>query len=577
MNVHHWFWPGLSCPWLLLLLPAYAQASSDLADSFPTEAVAYIEVKGLGDVLRDRKWAFADDVAKGAVLNALSDSKQFRQAKAVEQIVTTQLGVNLPTLVQQLLGKRIGVAVYHGRSKSEPDVLAVIQAADTESLQSLRERADPLLVLADDKISSSIYAGAELLELQKRFHIAIRDDWLLVSTSHHRLQQALDLTFRDQGIALSSDPNYQAAMEEAGAGHLVTSYIALDALRSEAAPRLLPKKLDNALASILLGGLIEGAAESPFVAATLDIRKSEIVIHSVVPCEVTDLSDAHQSFFPSHDLPASAANWHPDGRVGSFSIRRDFTRWYLHREDLLAEQVLPGFDKFESGLGNLLPGKDFGTDVLPLLGSQITLLAAQQDFSHLGGMPGVKLPGFAAVVELNQPAEAADVFRLFFQTFSAILNIQAGQQGRQPLVMTSEEYRGTQIAYGKYLDKPTGERLPLVFNFLPAAAWIGNKMIVSSSLGLCRDLIDQHHAPPADDAVVSRDMQFELTADTLADVLQSNHDFFVARAVQQGRAHQQAQQQFDLLMATLRRFSSLSLRSTFGDGAIHLAGEVKWK
>ena len=83
--------------------------------------------------------------------------------------------------------------------------------------------------------------------------------------------------------------------------------------------------------------------------------------------------------------------------------KRDFTGWYRHREELLREQVLPGFDQFEAGLGNLLPGKDFSEDVLPLIGSNLTFVTAPQDYSHLDGEPGVKLPGFALIVELARP------------------------------------------------------------------------------------------------------------------------------------------------------------------------------
>ena len=42
------------------------------------------------------------------------------------------------------------------------------------------------------------------------------------------------------------------------------------------------------------------------------------------------------------------------GMVGIGSIYRDFASWYANRAHLMQDQVLPGFDKFESGLANLL-------------------------------------------------------------------------------------------------------------------------------------------------------------------------------------------------------------------------------
>lgn len=66
------------------------------------------------------------------------------------------------------------------------------------------------------------------------------------------------------------------------------------------------------------------------------------------------------------------------GLIGGWVLHRDFAGWYKRREELLDPKVLPEFDKFEAGLANLLPGKDYGTDILPSLGNRLTFVAARR-------------------------------------------------------------------------------------------------------------------------------------------------------------------------------------------------------
>ena len=65
----------------------------------------------------------------------------------------------------------------------------------------------------------------------------------------------------------------------------------------------------------------------------------------------------------------------------------------------------------------------------------------------------MQLPAFAAVLDMTDPARGSDVFQLFFQTLGTIVNIEAGKQGRQPWVMSSESHRDIQVTFAKYLDR----------------------------------------------------------------------------------------------------------------------------
>jgi hypothetical protein len=181
------------------------------------------------------------------------------------------------------------------------------------------------------------------------------------------------------------------------------------------------------------------------------------------------------------------------------------------------------------------------------------------------------------VVELARPDEGADLLQLLFQTLTVVINLSAGQEGRQPWVMTSETYRDVQIAYAKYLKKPKGESLGIVYNFLPAAARVGDQFVISSSLGLCRQIIDDLKRPKLTADALRRTIDTDLRFDPLTDIIAANRDFFMGRRVQQGRSTDEAKAEFDVLIGLLRRFESIRLSMAPGAETYQVRLEGNWK
>ena len=362
-----------------------------------------------------------------------------------------------------------------------------------------------------------------------------------------------------------------------GTDHLGRVFVNTGALAKATGGRFgLPKKMDNPLFSLLVGGILELVVHSPYAGLTLDIDADQFVLSAGVAGERGQLGETFAPFFAKP--PATGTRPIPavPQLIGGVTIYRDFADWYGRREELLQPQVLPGFDQFEAGLGNLLPGRDFGEDVLPQVGKNITFVAARQDYSHLDGKPGVKLPGFAVIFELGRPDEGAETFQLFFQTLSAILNLQAGQQGRKPWLLDTEIYKDVKVSYGRYLKKPEGDRLNLVFNFMPASARVGDNFIISSSVDLCRNLIDALKKPE-NNKRVEKNFNFEFHFDPFADIIDANQDFFQAQRIQQGRTANEAKQDMAAVLNLLRYFKSLDFNTTATNDAFTVELKGAWK
>jgi hypothetical protein len=345
-------------------------------------------------------------------------------------------------------------------------------------------------------------------------------------------------------------------------------------------PHLLPEKLDNPLGSLLLGAIMEAASRGSGVNGSLTITPGGFDLHVKASAAVAELGAGHQALLATQ--PA-ATDLTPDvpRQLAGFTLCRDWMTWYQRREELLIERILPEFDKFETGLSTFLPGKDFAQDVLGKLNAPMSFVAAEQTYAHLTTKPGLQLPAFAVVLDLRNPQEGADLFRLFFQTLATIVNIEAGKQGRQPWVMDSENHRGVQVSFAKYLELPQGDELPMVFNFQPAAGLVGHRFVMASSLELCRDLIDslqtEKRGAASEGTPPARNLELSLDPVVAAELLQANRAVLTAKGVQDGKSIEQAERELDYVLNYLRTWSPWKLTTNvLPDGLeLNLRGALK--
>lgn len=400
----------LSKPLALVLLStlnstAAVAESVTLARSLPPGAIGYAEFAGLADVIdRIQNSTYLELVTETSQFQEFAKTPPYRQVQAARQIVETQLGMDVWTLGKTLIGERLAIGVYTTAGKSQPDVVGLLRVADPETLANIEKRIEPFLVLASEQIDTSERInGVKIIGIDEQAYFAIQNDWLAVSNSRQRFTEALGLLTGEADRALAEDENFRAMVSQMGSDHLLRAFVDTEALNKAAGGRFAPEKLDNPLGSLLFGGILELAVQSPYAGLTLDANDTKLVLNAGIAAQPQSLGAAHQAFFSNPATGGTAPLPKPPGVIGGITIYRAFADWYRHREDLLQAQVLPGFDQFEAGLANLLPGKDFGEDVLPMIGSNLTFVSAPQDYDHLDGQPGVKLPGFGLIVDLAKP------------------------------------------------------------------------------------------------------------------------------------------------------------------------------
>ena len=577
-------WSGcliIVCCWL----PAVARTgcaaddNSGLLPRLPSGALAAAEISGLESTLQQIKTSeLLENILGSDPYREFAKSPQFQQVQTGRNFVEAFLGMSLWDAGQKLLGHRLAVAVYPNPDGSQPHGFGVLKVADSKTLDEFRKRIEPFLseVTAPDAPGGK--ASIRVYSVNNKAFVAFHDEWVVGSDTRELLNTTLKLLAAEGPgeDVLGAMPGYQAMLRHMGADHFVQAFVNLQLVRKAYALSI-PRKLDNPLGSLLFGGIVELAATSDYLGMSVDHDKHGFRIRWGLDGGPSTVPAAHRPFFSDPKSAGTGSLPELDGLIGGFAVHRDFAGWYQAREHLVEPELLPEFDKFETGLGNFLPGRDFGEDVLPLLGSQVVLIAAPQTYEHLDGRPGVQLPGFAMIVDLQDPQAGGDLFSLFFQTLMAILNIEAGQQGRQPWIVASESYNGAQIAFARYLKRPVGQRLPIVFNFTPSATRIGKRFVICTSRDLCRKLVDHLQKPASDTSRENRNFAFELRGASVAKALEANHELLTAESLKEGKTLQQANRDMQYIFDLIRRIDHVRLSTHVRPRAFQLELEGRWR
>jgi hypothetical protein len=552
-----------------------------LSASLPDGAIGFVEISQLGDVVRRLPGSPLMDLVRASNgYRQFERSPEFGKLRTARVIVEFVLGGTLWKAAANMFDGNVALALYpNAGDPKKPQAVAMIRSPFSGTRLRFRMVLRPLLWLFAPKVDTGeLCPGARAWGEYGKLLLSLHKDWLLATPRRELLDRTLKvIASKEKAGSLAMQVGVPEMEEGLGTGHHVRAYLNTAMISEGTGERFgMPRQLDNGIVSLLFDGLLELAGKSPFAGATLDIREQGFELVAAVSGDPSTLSEPYGLYF-SHP-PESGVIDLPDteGMIAGLTIHRKLGEWYRGRDRLLAEQLLPAFDKFETDIGNLLPQKDFGEDVLPLLGDNFTLVAALQNFEHLDGAPGVKLPAFAAIFDLAKPAEGADIFQLFFQTLSSVINIQAGQEGRQPWLMEVEFHNETKISYARYLEKPKGERLPIVFNFQPAAAGVGRKYILASSVQLCRDLVD-YFKDPASSAWQARNVDFHLDFGNLAVFAKANEAFLRSQEIQKGTPAEDAARNIGMLVEGLKRMDALRYHTGAEGGLFKLHLEGRWK
>ncbi|MBS0204650.1 MAG: hypothetical protein JSS49_17230 [Planctomycetes bacterium] len=565
-----------------------AEASAEtgsLVRSLPAGALASVEITDLAPLIERIETSPAlKEYLDSPLYDDVLKTDPARKAMAGKAIFEAQLGMNLWTFAKTYFGDRMALAVYPPVDGKQPDGVLVMQVKTAADLTKLVEKVTPLVSLAGDQIViSDRDGGGRNLTLKDGNRAVLKDRWIVVGKNSTQVEDTLKNLLSGSASGLESEPAWKMMAQQLGSKHTVQICVNLVRINELMGKRLIPEKLDNPVLSLLYGGLTELAARSPYLGLTLDIHENQFSLQSAIAGKVSDLDDAHRALVLNPANPLVPLIPGISDRLGTITFSRDFVKWYKAREQLLDARLQPDFDKFETGLATFLPGKDFAEDVLPLLTGRVAFVSAPQDYAYLDGKPGVQLPAFGLVIELAKPREGSDVLNLVAQTILTVTNLEASKQKRQPWVQSSESYHDVQVNFARYLERPKGDQLATSYNFQPASALVGNRFIMSSSLGLCRQLIDALSSKESSEAVAvgSRtgipNFVQEFSPEVAATLLEANAAVIHAKNIQNGKTAEQSTRELEAVCKLMRQLTVIRFDTVQYPDRMQLELHGGWK
>lgn len=564
----------------LLTLVAAPPTTDDasLAARFPAGAIAYGEVislKPLADQVPVADWKKVVEGSKQ--YKQFRNSPQYQQFEAGKQIVTAVLGYDFETLVKRMLSTKVAVGVYPREGQAIPGYLIVVQYPDRELWAKLRTQVEAWTSLAAaGKTVRENIAGRQVVSLDKKAFYFTESDLFVGSNDKKLLETASPVLAGKPGAKLVDDSSFKTGVANAK-GNVARFYVDSEKARAYAKrDRWAPEKVDNFLGTLLLQDLMELASTSKTVAGGIDVEGKKVRLVVSIPGNPNRLGEHFKGFLLDPKQAGGVQAPRVKGYLAGIVVHRDIKDLYQQREKLVVESVQPEFDKFESGINNLVPGKNFVEDLLPMLGKQLTFLAARQDFTGRAGTPAIKLPAFAMVAELSKPKEGGDFLTMLFQAIVPIMNFQLKENGGQPQLLAMDKHNGVDLTFARPLMETKGERLAIVHNFQFCAATVGERYILATSRSLCESLIDAYRVPslPTTDG---RNVVFDWNPTGIAESLYENIDLLIANGVKDGKPAAQAREEASFFIEALKTISGAELATQVKPDDFQIRLEWTWK
>ncbi len=543
-----------------LLLATIATVNLSAADKMPPAsewmpggALLAVEVSGAGDIL---DLALSDEmIATVSAMPALQQKEQdggLAEFKMIVGIFETNLGTDWKTAARTLLGGGATLAIYPNES-----ILLVVDGTDAKLLEKFRDftttlaKGEAAKKGNADSIRSAEYRGVTGWTAGPKLAHAVIGSRLIVANSSKNLKSVVDLR-EDGGGTLANQAEFKAA--KAAAGPNADAFLMVNMGVLKQVPDV-QKGLDsfaNPIGSLLLAGVAESMRAANVVTLALDVDGDTISLAAMSDGKV-DAEKSSVSFAQTGDGSGALPNLKVPGLLAGLSFYRDMHGFYSAKDDLFPERT-GGLIFFENMMGIFFSGRDLTDEVLAETGPEIRVLVAQQKYDENVGTPKTQIPAFAAILRMKDPEKFSVVVEEAWQKAVGLVNFTRGQQAEPGLIIDRPTHGDTKFTVARFAAPKVEERTDADtrFNFNPALAMPNGYLVLSSTEGLARDLIDALKKEASETLAGIKDVHSlaELDGTNLASILNANREQLVRNnMLEDGNTRSQAEMAIDSLLA----------------------------
>ncbi len=455
----------------------------------------------------------------------------------------------------------------------------LINSSDKNQLERFRGFLLAVSQLRKGKLAAAEqgeYRGFTAYTLSEKLKLAIIDHWLLI-TNKSELGKAIidryldrpDTTFQSKKSFESAAAQWQSQTHRPPS---VTAFFDVEVFRKENVPKgMYEPKIDNPLAEVILGGILANLRHAQYASATLDVKDSGLAFQVTTPHQ-RDWEPPREYYFGEPELAGAPPLLDVTNRLFAISLHRDLSQAWLRSGDLLTDRANDNLAKADTQLTTFFSGRDFGEDILGSFESGVQVVAQAQDFANVLPQPAIKLPAFAIQFQMKNSQETTPELRRVFQSFIGFLNVVGAMEGQPQLDLGMESVGDAKLYTATYVpdrDERESTDAPINFNFSPTIGFAGDRMILSSSIGLAKELAG--NVTPATTTEKSHNTEAVLSADSLQQVLNANKNQLIANnMLEEGHDKTTAENEIGLLLDLVSFFDDATLELDAAENQLQL-------
>jgi hypothetical protein len=555
---------ALAC--LLLVLPVRAETPADPLRLVPAEADLILQVphpRRLIDAVVNLD--LAQQVQTFSAFGEIKESTNIRRFRQLVVYVEKQLGAPWPTLVERLTGGGAVAALKYG-GPSAPKML-VIQSTDDELLSRFVKLGLDVLGQelarqeSKDKIQRGRHRDVETIRVGNDLHLACFGSSLVVSNVGDVVQRAIDLHLDGPAKSLLAKGGPLAARKLLPDQPLAMLWASLEAYHKTPDSRDPPQL-------VLFGGWPDVARRAPFVAAGLYAEEGGFRTAVRLPAGRQALSDKVAFHAPAEGQSGALPLLTPPETVASFSYFFDLAKFWNDRAKIVGAKAASDMEKFDKDTRKFLPGTQF-SELLKQTGPRQRVVVAKLRDSGYHAKLDRPIPAFAWIVELRDPEK-------FGKSIEPILRGAALLYSTQVKLKMIEEERGGSKIIGYRFDESAPQKNDpdgLRFYYSPSFARVGNQFVASSTIDLCRKVIDELGKPPG--KPTAHAFCWEVNGAGGAAMLQSQEDQIIAQTIlDRALPIEASKKEVKTFLDLVRRLGVLHLESEYAANDYRL--DVRW-
>jgi hypothetical protein len=495
------------------------------------------------------------------------DSTNARRLRQLVAYFEKELDAPWPRLLERLAGHGVALGI---RFEANPTpLLLVLEGEDERFVQQFFQLGLKILEReltrqeAKIKLVKGSYKGFETVRVGTEYHAAIVGSTLLLSNSEQTLRAGLDRHPDGGATSMAGNPGVRKAAQLLPPQPLVSLWLSTTKIHQAPgadvnykAPR------DNPVLTVGLGHYLDLFGRAPFVCIGVYGEKDGFLATLRTPCGREGMGADQLLHLPPAGAPGSRPLLEPKNVLYSESKYFAIANIWKHRKKLFNEELVRQLEQGEKKT----PPFFIGTKLSKLLmqaGPYYRFVAARQPNTSYKTTPGIAIPAFALVWELREPEAFGKALEPILRGAALLGGFQAN------LKLVEEQYQDCKLIGYRFPEDQLlkGDVDNLRFNFTPCFTRVGDQFVVSSTIDLCRELVDlirkEGTSPARGDASPAR---VRLYGSGVAAYLRTIEDLLITqKTLDQAVTPKEARQQVQTFLDVIRGLGVLSLEPRFHD------------